>query len=110
MESLKEQLPKIALGVAASSIVLFLLYKGLSSSSGEETEDPFKNVIDQSVDQVEKETQGAAWMRKYVQENLSGQLRAEKGVLQRVDFNHLQKVMEVYAKCLLYQIRIRHQE
>ena len=111
MENLKEQLPKIVVGVAASSVLLFLLYKGLSGTTEpEQTTDPFKNVIDQSIEQSQKEKQGQAWMRKYVEEHLSGQLKAQYGILQRVDFNTLQKVMEVYAKCLLYQIRIRHQE
>jgi hypothetical protein len=47
---------------------------------------------------------------RYSEENLKNKLRTNKGLLPREDFNHVQKVMEVYAKALLYQIRIDHQE
>lgn len=50
-------------------------------------------------------------MINYIQESLlrDGPLSADKGLLHRSDFNHLQKVMEVYAKCLLYETRLQHQ-
>jgi hypothetical protein len=47
-------------------------------------------------------------MIKYAEENLKNKLRTQKGLLTREDFNHVQKVMEVFAKTLLYKTRIEH--
>ena len=32
------------------------------------------------------------------------------GILTRSDFNMINKLMEIYAKCMLYDIKIKHQE
>lgn len=51
-------------------------------------------------------------MISYINAHLSGenQLKTEYGLLKREDFNHVQKIMEVYAKCLLYEKRVKHQK
>jgi hypothetical protein len=35
-------------------------------------------------------------------------MASEKGLLRAEDFEHLQKVIEVYSKALLYETRKRH--
>lgn len=57
-----------------------------------------------------KAREGRDWMIRYVQNCLlaEGPLRTEDGILKRVDFDHLQKIMEVYAKCVLYETRVMH--
>ena len=47
-------------------------------------------------------------MVKYVSENITDKLVAEKGVLSRTDFNHILRVIEAYVKTLLYELRNKH--
>lgn len=53
--------------------------------------------------------QGKEWMIKYVSEHITGHLRAEKGLLNRDDFNHILRVIETYVKTLLFEVRDKHQ-
>ena len=35
-------------------------------------------------------------------------IATEKGLLEREDFEHIQKIIEVYSKCLLCETRVKH--
>lgn len=111
MDIIKKNLAHIVIGVAATSLVLYLLLR--KSESPEKTDEPgnqFRDIIDQRALQHIREMQGKEWMIKYVNEHLTGKLRTEKGVLNRQDFNHILKVIETYVKALLYDLRNKHQD
>ena len=46
---------------------------------------------------------------KYQDEQLGNCIATEKGLLKREDYEHIQKVIEVYSKALLCQVRESHQ-
>ena len=59
----------------------------------------------------DKSALGLQFVQDYIAQNVKGKLRTTTGgVLNRDDFILVQKIMEIYAKVLLYNTRIKHQE
>lgn len=42
-------------------------------------------------------------------DNLGNCIATEKGLLKREDFEHVQKIIEIYSKALLVDVRAKHQ-
>ena len=59
----------------------------------------------------DKSALGLQFVQDYIAQNVKGKLHTTTGgVLNRDDFILVQKIMEIYAKVLLYNTRIKHQE
>ena len=41
-------------------------------------------------------------------DNLGNCIATEKGLLKREDFEHVQKIIEIYSKALLVEVRAKH--
>jgi hypothetical protein len=83
---------------------------------------PFHNTVPWAASQTEKEKIARAWMEKYVRsvllkrpltdaqdgDGLRMVIANEKGLLKADFFDHVQKIIEVYSKSLLCEIRQTH--
>lgn len=113
MESVKKHWIEISLGLAISAISAYAIYRMQSGGKqAVKVDDPFKEVVDQRASQDFKVQQGTEWLREVIAKeiNVGGKpLTTINGcLLRREDFTKLQKVMENYAKILLYDVRINH--
>ena len=95
------------------------------------TRTPFHDQVRYDLSQAEKERCARSWMENYVRsvllsrvppgqehavedgpmrniEQLRQAIATEKGLLKEVDFDHVQKVIEVYSKVLLCETRKNH--
>lgn len=100
---------KIAALAAGGIITGAIIYK-LLQVKGESAvpQDPLTDFIDQRASQELKRKEGLAYIEQYIKENITNKIKLDGGLLSRGDFNHVQKVMEIYAKCLLYDTKIKH--
>lgn len=126
--------PYLTSALAATSLGLLCLYCCYGSDDCSVftcKRTPFHSIIKYELSQAEKETCARTWMENYVRsvllkrvapqadpdsapaqttEQLHRLIATEKGLLKAEDFEHVQKIIEVYSKALLCETRKAHSE
>eukprot|EP00347_Sterkiella_histriomuscorum_P020740 403336654 len=110
----KEQLIKVGLAALGLAIAGFVFYKLSNRQTVEAvSSDPFRNIIDQRAPQSVKNEQINEWVKEFIEkELLKGEplKTTESKLLRQEDFQTIQRSMEIYARVLLFEMRIKHQE
>ncbi|CDW72289.1 UNKNOWN [Stylonychia lemnae] len=114
MESAKKDtFIKFALAALGISVSAYVIYKLTHKEPATAEQSPLQNIVDQRASQLTKVQNINACVNEYIQNQLlKGEplKTTEDLLLKKEDFHSIQMAMELYAKVLLYESRVKGQE